>query len=77
MQEKLIILRKKNKISQETLANLIGITTKQYGLKERGESIFNGDEMFVIAGYFNLKVDDIFLHSHHQNGDFSKEIIIE
>lgn len=77
MQEKLIILRKKNKVSQETLANLIGITTKQYGLKERGESIFNGDEMFVIAGYFKLKVDDIFLHSHHQNGDIKNKMILD
>ena len=69
MQEKLLILRKKNNLNQETLATLIGITPKQYGLKERGDAIFNGDEMFKIAEYFNMKVDDIFLPSNHQNGD--------
>ena len=69
MQEKLIILRKKNKINQETLANLINVTPKQYGLKERGDAIFNGDEMFLIAEYFGLKIDDIFLPSNHQIGD--------
>lgn len=69
MQEKLIILRKKNKINQETLARLIDITPKQYGMKERGDAIFNGDEMFLIANYFGMKVDDIFLPSNHQIGD--------
>ncbi len=69
MQEKLIILRKKRKINQETLANLINVTVKQYGLKERGEAIFNGDEMFKIANYFNEKIDNIFLPTYHQNGD--------
>ncbi len=69
MQEKLIILRKRNNINQETLANLISVSPKQYGLKERGDAIFNGDEMFMIANYFGMKIDDIFLPSNHQNGD--------
>ncbi len=71
MQEKLIILRKKNKINQETLAKLINVTPKQYGLKERGDAIFNGDEMFLIAEYFGMKIDDIFLPSNHQNGELN------
>lgn len=69
MQEKLLLLRKKNNITQETLAKLIGITAKQYGNKERGMVKFDGDEMFKIADYFKLKVDDIFLPTTHQNGE--------
>lgn len=73
MQEKLIILRKQKNITQKELSDLIGITTKQYGLKENGISKFNGDEMFKIADYFEMKIDDIFLPTVHQNGDNLKE----
>lgn len=66
MQNKLILLRKEQKITQNELAQLLGITTKQYGSKELGKTRFNGDEMFKIAEYFNLKVDDIFLPTTHQ-----------
>lgn len=71
MQEKLIIARKRNNINQETLAKLVNITVKQYGQKERGQSIFNGDEMFAIAEYFGVKVEDLFLPTNHQNGDIT------
>lgn len=69
MQEKLIIIRKQKDLTQKELANLIGITPKQYGLKENGDCKFNGDEMFKIADFFNMKVDDIFLPTTHQNGE--------
>lgn len=73
MQSKLLLLRKDNKVTQTDLANVLGITTKQYGVKELGKAKFNGDEMFKIAEYFNMKVDDIFLPTTHQNGELSKE----
>ena len=69
MQEKLILLRKQNNVSQKELSELLSITTKQFSAKELGKSKFNGDEMFKIADYFNLKVDDIFLPTTHQNGE--------
>lgn len=69
MQSKLIILRKERQITQKTIADLLGISTKQYSYKETGKSKFDGDEMFKIADYFGLKVDDIFLPSTHQNGE--------
>jgi len=69
MQEKLIILRKKENVSQETLANLIGITSKQYSAKENGKARFYVDETFKIAKYFGLSVEDIFLPSNHQIGE--------
>lgn len=61
MQDNLILLRKNNNITQKKLANLIGISEVQYGKKEKGIAEFTQDEMFVIADYFELKVDDIFL----------------
>lgn len=73
MQEKLIILRKKENVSQETLANLIGITVKQYGAKENGKARFYVDETFKIANYFGLSVEDIFLPSNHQIGELNDE----
>lgn len=69
MQEKLIILRKNNDVTQKELADVIGISPKQYSYKEMGKNKFNGDEMFKIANYFKRKVDDIFLPTYHRIGD--------
>ncbi len=69
MQSKLLLLRKENKITQAHLAKILGITSKQYSAKELGKTRFNGDEMFEIANFFNMKIDDIFLPTTHQNGE--------
>ena len=69
MQSKLIILRKQKKIKQDVIANMLGISVKQYSYKENGKAKFDGDEMFKIAEYFKLKVDDIFLPTYHQIGE--------
>lgn len=61
MQSKLILLRKNNNITQKKLANLLGISEVQYGKKEKGLVEFKQDEMFIIANFFELKVDEIFL----------------
>ena len=71
MQDKLILLRKKTGTNQKELAKLLNISVKQYGFKETGRTKFNGDEMFLIAQHFKLKVEDIFLPTTHQNGEFS------
>ena len=73
MQEKLIILLKQKDLTQHWLANLLDISDKQVGKKIMGDVKFNGDEMFKIADYFKLKVDDIFLPTTHQNGDISNQ----
>lgn len=77
MQTRLIILRKERKVKQGTLAKLLGISVKQYSYKENGKAKFNGDEMFKIADYFNLKINDIFLPSYHQNGEKTGELLSE
>lgn len=68
MQEKLIIIRKKKGITQQELAKLIGISVNQYSLKEKGKYTFDCDEMFKIAEYLDMNIDDIFLPTTHQNG---------
>lgn len=68
MQEKLLLIRKNRNITQQTLADLIGISLNQYGLKENGKYNFDCDEMFAIANYLNMKIEEIFLPSKHQNG---------
>lgn len=73
MQEKLILLRKKNNITQQFFADLIGISGNQYGLKENGKYEFNCDEMFKISEYLKIPIEDIFLPTTHQNG-VSEEI---
>lgn len=72
MQEKLIIIRKRQKLTQEEMSKVIGISTKQYQYKESGKSNFTGDEMFKIAKFFNDTVDNIFLPTYHQNGELER-----
>lgn len=61
MQNNLIILRKNNNITQKKMAIFLNISEVQYSKKEKGIAAFTQDEMFKIADYFGLKVDDIFL----------------
>lgn len=44
------------------MANLLGMKSYEgYGKKERGESQFKMDEMFIISRTFNVPIDQIFL----------------
>ena len=68
MQSKLLILRKERKITQTELAKLLDISTQSYSRKELGQNEFTADEMFTLANYFGLKIEEIFLPRVHQNG---------
>lgn len=76
MQEKLLLIRKNKNITQQELAECIGISVNQYSLKEKGKYNFNCDEMFKIADYLKMNIEDIFLPLIHQNGvkDKTKEV---
>ncbi|WP_297987969.1 helix-turn-helix transcriptional regulator [uncultured Anoxybacillus sp.] len=69
MQEKLIILRKKQGVTQKQLAEYLGISEKTYGLKERGEFQFTLEEMFKLRDFFGKRIEDIFLPRSNRNGD--------
>lgn len=68
MQEKLLVIRKREKLSQKDVAMKVGISVKQYGEKERGETCFTSDEMFEIGEIFAMPIGEIFLPRKHQNG---------
>ena len=73
MQEKLLLIRKNKNITQQELAECIGISVNQYSLKEKGKYSFNCDEMFKIANYLKMNIEDIFLPLTHQNGVKSRK----
>lgn len=68
MQEKLIMIRKKRKISQDFMAELLHINPKTYSYKELGKTEFSMNEMFIISKYLNMEIEDIFVPSLLQNG---------
>lgn len=69
MQEKLLILRNKNKFTKTKVAKEIGVTLQTYTAKERGDIEFTSDEMFKISDLFGIEISEIFLPRYHQNGD--------
>lgn len=62
MQEKLILLRKRNKVTQKEIANLLNISPKTYSLKEMGKVQFKQNEMYSIAKFFNEDINNIFFY---------------
>lgn len=73
MQVKLYEIRKKEKMSQEEMADHLGISRNSYGQKERGQVPFLIDEMFTISDLFKKDLDDIFLSRGNQNGYKDKQ----
>lgn len=74
MQKELYDLRKNNiKMTQQELADYLGISVQAYRDKEKGKNAFNQDEMFAIAALFQKRLDEIFLPRKHRNGDKSRQ----
>lgn len=65
----LIKLRKINDVSQQELADLLNINVATYSAKENGKSDFKLEEIFMIAKYFNKRIEEIFLPSNIRNTD--------
>lgn len=49
------------------MAELLNISLKTYSNKENGLTQFDMDEMFMLARYFNVKVDELFTPSSSRN----------
>ena len=58
---KLIGVRAEHKVSQEKLAEIIGINKNTYYEKEVGNRDFKLKEVRTIAKYFNLNAEQIYL----------------
>lgn len=61
MQIKLYDARKQAKLSQQEVADVLGISRNSYGQKERGDVPFNLVEMFALSGLLNASLDDLFI----------------
>lgn len=61
IQEKLASIRRGKNIPQRELGELIGVETNTYNQKELGKTQFKASEMFIIADFFDKKIDDVFL----------------
>lgn len=62
MQKKLYFIRKFDfKMTQQEVANYLGLTLVTYQRKEKGESLFNSNEMFALSKLFNRDIEEIFI----------------
>ncbi|MEH7464093.1 XRE family transcriptional regulator [Bacillus thuringiensis] len=61
MQNKLISFRMYNGLTQQDMANLIGVDKRTYINKEQGITQFKANEMFLIAQNVGKKIEEIFL----------------
>ncbi|HDR8152841.1 transcriptional regulator [Bacillus cereus] len=61
MQDKLVSLRMYNRLTQQDMAELIGVDKRTYVNKEYGVTQFKANEMFLIAQRFGKGIEEIFL----------------
>ena len=61
MQIKLYDARKRAKLLQQEVADILGISRNSYGQKERGDVSFNLEEMFALSDLLNASLDDLFI----------------
>ena len=61
MQIKLYEARKRAKLSQQEVADILGISRNSYGQKERDDVSFNLEEMFTLSELLNMSLDDLFI----------------
>ena len=61
VQIKLYDARKRAKLSQQEVDDVLGISRNSYGQKERGNVPFNLEEMFALSDLLNVSLDDLFI----------------
>lgn len=66
--DNLISLRKINSLSQEQLAEKLGISRQTISKYETGESVPDIEKCKVIADYFGVSLDDLVNYSVEENG---------
>ena len=66
--DNLISLRKMNHLSQEELAEKLGISRQTLSKYETGESIPDIEKCKVIADYFEVSIDDLVNYSEKETG---------
>lgn len=66
MKTKIAELRRKNKISQETLAFAVGVTRQTVTSLERGKYTASLGLAYKIARYFGLTIEEVFDFSEQE-----------
>ena len=66
--DNLISLRKMNRLSQEELAEKLGISRQTLSKYETGESIPDIEKCKVIAEYFEVSIDNLVNYSEQETG---------
>lgn len=66
--EKLKELRQRKSLTQEELAEELGITQKQISRYENGDRNFKQELLFQLATYFNVSINDFFPPTTFDNG---------
>ena len=61
-------LRRERHLTQEKLAEALGISTKHVGDLESGKSFVSGDKLDAIASYFGVGYDELFLTENQIKG---------
>lgn len=70
-------IRKQKGISQEALAESVGIEPNNLSRIENGRSYPNPENLAKIADSLNVSVDKLYLFYHHKNFDDIKNEIID
>ena len=70
-------LRKERNISQEALAEVIGIEANNLSRIENGKNYPSPDNINKIANALNISIDKLFVFYHHKNySEIKREIIL-
>lgn len=59
LKENLKALRKKNGITQQEIAEYLGIDTTSYGRIERGERNLSADRLELISKFYNVSLNEV------------------
>jgi len=60
MYHNLFIARRENRLTQEDVANKLGIHKQTYWVKESGQADFTLKEAFLLADIFDSNVEELF-----------------
>lgn len=69
LSEKSYLLRKKSGLSQEQLAEKIGVSRQAVSKWESGQSVPESDKLVAISSYFNVSLDYLMKQDFQQQSD--------
>ena len=74
--EKLKKLRKSNGISQDAMAQIVGVTKGTYFKWEKGDNLPSAEGALRIAEHFNISLDELFGRITSQGEDDNESVVL-